>query len=125
MPWGCSELNEPGCYSKSLLAKHCMYNKTMVQFKWNADKNLLLKQNTSQDVCFEDIITAIDGGGLLDDVEHLNAAKYPYQRMCIVLHNNFVYGLPCIQEASAVFLKTIYLSIKLTAIYLKGIGDEN
>ena len=97
----------------------------MVHFKWNAEKNLQLKNNLSRAVCFEDMVTAIEGGGLLDDVEHMNSVKYPHQRMFIVLHNNYVYGVPYVPDESGVFLKTIYPSRKLTEIYLKGSDDEN
>ena len=97
-----------------------MYNSAMVQFKWNADKNLLLKQNTSRAVCFEDIVSAIENGGVLDDIEHKNSAKYPHQRMYVILYNDYVYGVPYGRYEESVFLKTIYPSRKLTGIYLKG-----
>ncbi len=96
----------------------------MTQFYWNADKNQFLKNNPDRVVCFEDIVTAIEGGGLLDDVEHMNSDKYPNQRLFIVLHNNYVYGVPYVQDKDDVFLKTIYPSRKLTAKYLKGEGHD-
>jgi hypothetical protein len=97
----------------------------MVQFRWNEEKNLLLKQNSDRAICIEDIVAAIESGGLLDDVEHINASKYPSQRMYIVLHNNYVYSVPYVRDKDSAFLKTIYPSRKLTAMYLKGKDDEN
>ncbi len=97
----------------------------MSHFRWNADKNKLLKANAQRSVCFEDIVTAIENGGLLDDVEHFNVVKYPHQRMYIVLHKNYVYGVPYVRDEGSVFLKTIYPSRKLTAIYSKGSEYEN
>ncbi len=49
----------------------------MRHFAWSDEKNRELKSNANRTVCFEDIVAAIDGDGLLDDVEHVNAAKYP------------------------------------------------
>jgi hypothetical protein len=92
----------------------------MAQFRWNADKNLHLRKDSTRAVCFEDIVAAIEDGGLLDDIEHKNSTKYPHQRVYIVLHNNYVYGVPYIRDEESVFLKTIYPSRKLTGIYLKG-----
>jgi hypothetical protein len=97
----------------------------MVQFRWNVAKNLQLKNNRNRAVCFEDIVTAIEGGGLLDDVEHVNSIKYPHQRLFIVLYNNYVYAVPYVQDEKGVFLKTIYPSRKLTEVYLEGNADEN
>jgi hypothetical protein len=97
----------------------------MVQFKWSADKNRLLRQNNSRAVCFEDIVSAIENGGLLDDIEHENAAKYPHQRMYIVLYDNYIYAVPYVRDEEGVFLKTVYPSRKFTGIYLKGNGDED
>jgi hypothetical protein len=97
----------------------------MVQFRWNEEKNLLLKQNSDRAICFEDIVAAIESGGLLDNVEHINASKYPSQRMYIVLHNNYVYGVPYVRDKDSAFLKTIHPSRKLAAMYLKGKDDEN
>jgi hypothetical protein len=96
----------------------------MSQFKWSADKNLQLKNNPQRAVCFEDIVTAIENGGLLDDIEHKNSAKYPHQRIYIVFHNNYVYGVPYVRDEEGIFLKTIYPSRKLTGIYVKGKDNE-
>jgi hypothetical protein len=97
----------------------------MAHFSWNEEKNLLLKQNSDRAICFEDIVAAIEGGGLLDDVEHINASKYPHQRVYVVLHNNYVYSVPYVRDKNSSFLKTIYPSRKLTAMYLKGKDDES
>jgi hypothetical protein len=97
----------------------------MLQFRWNIDKNLHLKMDSTRAICFEDVVAAIENGGLLDDIEHSNAAKYPHQRIYIVLYNNYVYGVPYIPDESGVFLKTIYPSRKLTEIYLKGKDNDD
>jgi hypothetical protein len=93
----------------------------MKQINWSPEKNEFLKATRS--VCFEDVIAAIDGGGLLDDIEHINAQKYQHQRMLVVLMNGYVYGVPYVFDAKEIFLKTVYPSRKLTALYLTD--DEN
>jgi len=55
---------------------------------------------------------------LLDDIEHTNSVKYPHQRVFVVLIGDYVYSVPYVFDDKGVFLKTIYPSRKLTAIYL-------
>ncbi len=92
----------------------------MKRFSWNPEKNLILKSDPARRICFEDIVTAIEAGGLLDDLEHINPRKYPGQRLLAVLVDGYVYGVPYVLDGDEVFLKTVYPSRRLTAIYLKG-----
>jgi hypothetical protein len=96
----------------------------MKQISWDIEKNRELKENPNRSICFEDIVAAIESGGLLDDIEHLNAEKYPHQRMFVVLFNNYVYGVPYVSSKTEIFLKIIYPSRKLTLKYLTGIDHE-
>jgi uncharacterized DUF497 family protein len=43
-------------------------------FRWNQEKNAELKRNRR--ISFEDVVLAIDSGGLLDVVEHPNRQRY-------------------------------------------------
>jgi len=52
---------------------------------WSPEKNRELKSDVKRNICFEDIVAAIEGGGLLDEIEHPNADKYPGQRILVVL----------------------------------------
>jgi hypothetical protein len=45
-------------------------------------------------VCFEDIVAAIESGGLIDDIEHPNKDRYPGQRILVVLAKDYVYAVP-------------------------------
>ena len=90
----------------------------MRHFAWSEDKNRDLKANAHRAVCFEDIVAAIESGGLLDDVEHVNAVKYPHQRMFVVLLGKQVYGVPYVMDGGIIFLKTAYPSRKLVKAYL-------
>ena len=61
---------------------------------WSPEKNRELKSDTARRICFEDIVAAIEAGGLLDDIEHPNREKYPGQRVLVVLVNAYVYASP-------------------------------
>jgi hypothetical protein len=36
---------------------------------WSPEKNRELKSDVKRNICFEDIVAAIEGGGLLDEIE--------------------------------------------------------
>lgn len=90
---------------------------------WSAEKNGLLKDRYNGAVCFEDIAAAIEGDGLLDDIKHPNTRDYPHQRMFVVLLNGYVYGVPYVEDADGMFLKTVFPSRRLKAIYWPGDSD--
>ena len=62
-------------------------------------KNRELKSDPKRGICFEDIVAAIESGGLLDDIEHPNRAKYPGQRVLVVLANGYVYAVPYVENS--------------------------
>lgn len=97
----------------------------MRKFVWNVHKNLILKQQPGRQICFEDIVAAIDAGGLLDDVVHPNPDRYPNQRVFVVLVSDYVYAVPYIRNVdNSFFLKTIFPSRKLKRIFLRGDRDH-
>ncbi len=90
----------------------------MKRIDWNPDKNRELRADRDRNVCFEDVVAAIESGGLLDDVEHPNVEKYPGQRLLVVALNDYVYAVPYVQSADGIFLKTVFPSRKLKALYM-------
>jgi len=94
----------------------------MKQTNWSVEKNEFLKATRA--ICFEDVIASIEAGGLLDDIEHANSAKFPHQRVLVVLINGYVYGVPYVSDDKEIFLKTVYPSRKLTAAYLTGKDND-
>lgn len=90
----------------------------MKYFDWNETKNAKLK--AERDVCFEDVLTAIDAGNVLDDVRHPNPILYTTQRVLIVAIDDYVYLVPYVEDTEKIFLKTIIPSRKATKKYLKG-----
>lgn len=89
-------------------------------FRWNADKNEQLK--AERGVRFEQVLLAIQVGKLLDIIQHPNVVKYPSQKILIVELNNYVYLVPFVEDAEAIFLKAIIPSRKMTKKYQ---GDQN
>jgi len=88
--------------------------------RFDHEKNRLLKKERG--VCFEDVILAIENGDLLDDIEHHNKDKYPYQDIFIILLRikNYVYLVPYEENEDEIFLRTIIPSRKMNKKYNKG-----
>ena len=85
-------------------------------FRWNVDKNNQLQQE--RQINFQTIVSSIEGGKLLDIVQHPNQNKYPNQRIFIVEIDRIVYLVPFIENETEFFLKTIIPSRKMTKKYL-------
>ena len=94
----------------------------MKPFRWNSDKNDLLK--AERGVSFESMVVAVDSGGLLDVLEHPNQAKYPQQRVLVVAYEHYAYLVPFVEDEDHFFLKTIIPSRKATRDYLNQ-GDPD
>ena len=69
-------------------------------------------------VSFENVVVAIEAGGLLDILTHPNQARYPRQRILVVASDNYVFLVPFVEEEDYFFLKTIIPSRKATRDYL-------
>ena len=93
----------------------------MKTLRWNPEKNAELKR--SRGVSFEDIVLAIDGGGLLDVVEHPHRERYPNQAILVVVVAGYVHLVPFVEETTYLFLKTIIPSRKATREY-KSRGER-
>ena len=87
----------------------------MKPFRWNHEKNETLKQERS--ISFEEIVLAIESGGLLDELKHPNKDKYPNQ--LVVGLDGYAYLVPYVEEIQYFFLKTVIPSRKATKNYLE------
>lgn len=94
----------------------------MKYFDWDPLKNEKLK--SERDVCFEDILIAIEEGELLDVIAHQNKKKYPNQKVLIVELQNYAYIVPYIEDEEKYFLKTIIPSRKMTKQYIINKGTK-
>jgi len=91
-------------------------------FRWSSEKNGILVADRG--ISFENIVVAIESGGLLDILSHPNQAKHPRQRILVVGLDNYAYLIPFAEEEDCLFLKTIIPSRKATRDYLsKGESD--
>jgi hypothetical protein len=89
----------------------------MLRYEWNLEKNQWLRN--TRDVCFEDVLAAINEGHLLDVLPHHNPEKYPNQKLFIVLIRNYIYYVPFVESSETIFLKNIIPSRKYQKQYLK------
>ena len=94
----------------------------MKPFRWGPEKNEQLK--LERGVTFEQMVVAIEAGGLLDILAHPNQAKYPNQRVLVVASDGYAYLVPFVEEADHFFLKTVIPSRKATRDYL-GQGEQD
>jgi uncharacterized DUF497 family protein len=84
-------------------------------YRWSEKKNEQLKQ--SRGISFEDVVLALEAGGLLDVLMHPNPRRYPNQKVLVVAVMEYVYLVPHVEERDHVFLKTIIPSRKATRAY--------
>jgi hypothetical protein len=90
----------------------------MQVFTYSPDKNSKLIQE--RNIGFEEIISAIESGQILDIIEHPNHEKYKDQKIYVVFAKEYVYLIPyVIDDEGTIFLKTIIPSRKAKAQYLK------
>jgi uncharacterized DUF497 family protein len=88
-----------------------------MKFRYNHEKNakLLLERN----IGFDEIITSINNGNLLDIIIHYNQDKYPNQKIFEVGIFEQIYSVPyVIEDDGTFFLKTLYPSRKAKKKYL-------
>ena len=86
-------------------------------FRWDNEKNELLKKNRG--VCFEQIVLIMERGEVLDTIEHPNQEKYPGQKIAVVMIDTYVYLVPYVKNNEEIFLKTIIPSRKATNKYVR------
>ncbi len=89
-------------------------------FNWDNDKNRELKKN--RNICFEEILVAVESGDIVDIIDHPNKTKYPNQIVMLVRIGDYIYAVPTVIKREEFFLKTIYPSRKYTAKHLPGKG---
>ena len=88
----------------------------MKPFRWSPEKNEQLQLDRG--ISSENMVVAIESGGLLDILAHLNLAKYPKQKMLVVASDGYAYLVPFVEEDDHFFLKTVIPSRKATRDYL-------
>jgi uncharacterized DUF497 family protein len=85
--------------------------------RWSYEKNTALKME--RDISFEEVLSAVEQGGLLLTMEHPNKVQYPNQRVWIVSMRGYAHMVPFVETPDEIFLKTIIPSRKATKQFLK------
>lgn len=90
----------------------------MVDFRYNSEKNELLKKVRGFN--FEDAVKLMRAGHPYDIEDHPNRERYSHQKMIVVEVAEYYYRIPCVIESDDVFfLKTIFADRKLTKKRIK------
>lgn len=85
------------------------------EYVWSDAKDRKLR--SERGIGFLDVVEAIAAGGLLDVLEHPDAAKYPEQKIFVVRLRAYVYLVPFVENEREIVLKTIIPSRKATRDY--------
>jgi uncharacterized DUF497 family protein len=85
-------------------------------FDWDEEKNQKLL--VEREVCFEDVLIALDEGRLYDILYHPNPNRYKDQLILVVEITQYIYLVPFVEDEEKIFLKTIIPSRKATKKYL-------
>ena len=88
-------------------------------FDWDQGKNKKLARERG--ISFESIVANIEAGNLISVIP--GRGRFGHQKQMIVLMNQYVYIVPCVETEKKIFLKTIIPSRKMTKRYLLG-GQE-
>lgn len=94
----------------------------MKPFRWDPEKNERLK--LSRGISYEEIVLAVEEGGLKDVLVHPNQKRYPGQVVLVVSFREYVYLVPSVEEDEYYFLKTIIPSRKATRDYIGMDGPD-
>lgn len=86
-----------------------------MNYLWNEEKNTLLK--AERGIGFEDIVTAILEGAIVDIIQHPNKEKYSDQMIYIVEVLEYIYMVPYVRNDQEIFFKTIIPSRKMKKMY--------
>ena len=89
----------------------------MKPFRWDPEKNERLK--VARGISFEEIVLAVEEGGLKDVLVHPNQRRYPGQVVLVVRYREYAYLIPSVEEDTYYFLKTIIPSRKATRDYIE------
>ncbi|CAL7960136.1 conserved hypothetical protein [Alphaproteobacteria bacterium] len=96
------------------------YNFKMdVVFNFNYEKNL--KLINGRGISFEQIISLIRDGKVIDVLAHYNQDQYGSQKIDVIDVEGYCYlsTVPFVEREDEIFLKTIIPSRKMTKLYMR------
>jgi hypothetical protein len=114
----CSTSCSPGRHAEGDDKRHTTaYTPSVKPFRWDPLKNEHLK--AGRGISFEEIVLAVEEGGLKDILVHPNQRRYPAQLVLVVVYREYVFLVPSVEEEEHYFLKTVIPSRKATRGYLE------
>ena len=87
----------------------------MVLYRWNEDKNSLLK--STRGFSFNDVLEEMSKNGVVDNYKHPNSQKYPKQWIYVVALKGYIHYVPYVVDGEDIFLKNIIPSRVLDKKY--------
>ena len=96
-----------------------MTSKTIL---WSIEKNQQLLE--TRGVSFEDVVSAMERNGVLDDIPHPNQLRYAHQRVLIIEIEGYACHVLYVVDGDTMFLKTIFPSRKAQRLILRRNDDE-
>lgn len=87
------------------------------EFDFDIEKNEKLKADRCVD--FDEIISLIENGSVIDVLDHPNQKKYPNQKIYVIDISGYVWLVPYVRGDGKIFLKTAFPSRKYTKQYLE------
>jgi hypothetical protein len=94
----------------------------MKAFRWGPKKNAQLM--LARGISFEQMVVAIEAGGLLDILTDPDPSKYPHQKLLVIACDGYAYLVPFVEQEDRFFLKTVIPNRKATREYLNQ-GEDN
>lgn len=88
-----------------------------MEMRWDDEKNARLK--AERGFGFEDVVEALDEGGLLGDEKNPSQGR-ANQRILYVRIGDYAVAVPYVRDENCLFLKTAFLSRKATRRYLRS-----
>jgi hypothetical protein len=91
----------------------------MTYFSYSFEKDSKLK--TERNISFEEIISLITEGYIIDVLEHPNPSQYPNQKIYILDIEGYIWLVPFVKNGEEIFLKTAFPSRKHTQQYRENL----
>jgi uncharacterized DUF497 family protein len=91
----------------------------MYKFSYSVEKNKKLLEDRG--ITFDEIISLIESGKVLDVLEHHNQSKYSRQYIYVIDIDGYIWLVPFVYNDDEIFLKTAFPSRKHTKQYLEEI----
>jgi hypothetical protein len=90
----------------------------MKKILWDKQKAENLLNDPVRNITFERCVVAIESGHILNNIE--NPARNG-QNIFILEIDDYAYVVPYVEDANAMYFKTIYPSRKYTKLYLRQV----